>query len=279
MTAANAPVAAVIARLPGPSRWTCFLRWDLRTKQIEQGAWTTLRVKDRICKLSPDGQFLLYFGKGPLQGPFAANYGGGAAVSRLPWLAALTNISPGCTAGGGPSRHALDSASQQRLWKLFESDRFYFRSDDWPGHYGPMWQRARGGGYRAEQVPAASQRQMWYGVAEIPQRGLRLVLAAHRRYLNSSSGPRQSFFLESSRHTGELRPLPDVCWAQPRPSGSLLVATTTGRLRELYPKSAGDPHSPFKVIQDHDLTRLRHRPGPAPPWAIAPLGTPRRKTP
>ena len=277
IAAADAPIVGVAARLATPSRWSCILRWDLKAKRLEMGAWTTLRLKDLICKLSPDGQFLLYFGKGPLKGPFRADVGGGAAISRLPWLAALTDISPGCVAGGGPSRHGLDPASQQRLWKTFETERFYFRSDDWPGHYGKAWRAVDGRASPADQLSGMERtRAVRFGAAEIPRRGLRIILAAHRKHLNDSSRRWQQFYLESSRKPGTLRPLPEVRWATPGSTGSILVATTTGRVQELQPKNHGDPGTPFKVLQDHDLTRLQHRPCPAPAWAIRPLAAPRR---
>ncbi len=278
--ARDAPIAAVIARLPSPSRWTCILRWDLKSGRLESGAWTTLRFKDRTCRLSPDGRFFLYFASGPLHGPFRADTGGGAAISRLPWLAALTDIRPGCIAGGGPSRHALETDSQARLWTIFSEARWYFRTEDWPAHYGDAWQRIDERPYATQLAsPGASGRGLRVAACDIPGRGLRLILVSAKDYLNDSSGRRQRIFLESKRDSGVCRLLPDVYWAQPRASGTILASTITGRLQELKLKDRGNANTPIKLLQDHDLTRLRHTPAPAPAWATAPLGSPRRRLP
>ncbi len=91
------PVAAVIARYRvGDRTWTHVLRWRMG-EGPEPGAWATLRLVRHRCFLSPTGEYLCYHGKrdrveydAPEPSHFRSSAAGGDAVSRLPWLSALT---------------------------------------------------------------------------------------------------------------------------------------------------------------------------------------------
>ena len=103
ITAAAAPVAAVIARTSG---WFMVARWDLATGAVEPGAWLRGKIYARRCDLSPDGRLLYYFAmKGGK--PFHA-------VSWLPWLTALA------------------------LWRdnsTYTNGGFFERKADWPDQH------------------------------------------------------------------------------------------------------------------------------------------------
>ncbi|MFM9995314.1 MAG: hypothetical protein ACKVU4_05880 [Phycisphaerales bacterium] len=274
--AKDAPIVAVLARVTGPPRWSCVLKWDVARGRVQEGAWTKLRFKDRSCAISPDGRFLMYVAKGPLKGLFNAYLGGGIAVSRLPWLAALTDILPGSVMGGGPSRHALTKADQEKLWALFEDQPGYYRDGKWPAHFGSAWvrddaeryspeERARRRGTRPVRLSAH---------AALAGRGLRLVLTSTRSRRDSDSGERVRFSLEAAKPltaAGTLRHLAGVRWAAPTRDGRILVATDDGHLQCLVPTAKGDPQTPLRVDQDHDLTRLKPDPRPAPKGATEPL--------
>lgn len=270
--ASKAPIVGVLARLPGRPRWSCVLRWDVKRGRVLEGAWTKLQFKDRACAISPDGEFLMYVGSGRLSGPFSAQVGGGIAVSRLPWLAALTDIRPASVAGGGSSRHALGPSQEARLWSLFEQYPGYYRGEDWPSEFGAGWTRDDADRYPPED------RARWRGSVRlsahraVPKRGLRLVVVARRKHRSDGANERVSFYLESTGERGAgLRQIPDIRWAAPTQDGRILVASVDGHLRRLFPAAAGDPHTPLRVEQDHDLSRLRPDPKPAPKGAYAPL--------
>jgi hypothetical protein len=92
------PVALILRR--GPSAWYHLIRWDTAKDQFEHGAWFRGRIYEERCDLSPDGELFLYFA---LQGRrWSSSYKGAwTAVSRAPWLHALTLWPQGHTWGGG----------------------------------------------------------------------------------------------------------------------------------------------------------------------------------
>lgn len=92
------PRAAILSR--GPSDWYHVVAWDTAQDVFAHGAWFKGRIYEEKCDLSPDGELLLYFAlKGGLTN--SAYQGIWTAVSRLPWLYALTLWPEGSTWGSG----------------------------------------------------------------------------------------------------------------------------------------------------------------------------------
>ena len=102
--AKSAPRAIVIRR--GPSAWHHLIGWNTRDDDFSHGAWIKARLYPEKCDLSPDGTLLLYFvHQGSRLGTaYSDAY---TAVSRAPWLSALT-LWPQHTTYGGGGRFAGD---------------------------------------------------------------------------------------------------------------------------------------------------------------------------
>jgi hypothetical protein len=84
----------------GPAAWYHLILWDTAKDTFDHGAWFHGRIYEERCDLSPDGQLFLYFA---LQGSrWQTSYKGTwTAISRPPWLYALTLWPQGHTWGGG----------------------------------------------------------------------------------------------------------------------------------------------------------------------------------
>ena len=94
LLARKAPVAVIFRR--GPSKQVALVHWDLARDRFTVGQWLKGRIYERRCDLSPSGDRLIYFAarwKGPHQS--------WTAVSRPPWLTALTLWPKGDAWGGG----------------------------------------------------------------------------------------------------------------------------------------------------------------------------------
>ncbi len=92
------PIAVIISR--GPSSWYHVILWDTSKDTFEHGAWFKGRIYEDRCGLSYDGKLFVYFA---LQGnKWNSSYQGSwTAVSRPPWLYALTLWPEGSTWSGG----------------------------------------------------------------------------------------------------------------------------------------------------------------------------------
>lgn len=92
------PRAVIFLR--GPSDWYHIVLWNTAKDSFEHGAWFKGRIYEEKYDLSPDGELLIYFalkGKG-----WNTSYKGSwTAISRPPWLYALTLWPHGGTWGGG----------------------------------------------------------------------------------------------------------------------------------------------------------------------------------
>lgn len=96
--ARDASVAVVVRR--GPSQWAQLTLWNTDNDVFTRGAWFRGRIYEEKCDLSPDGQLFVY---AAFQGRrFGSTYTDSwTAVSRPPWLHALTLWPMGTTYGGG----------------------------------------------------------------------------------------------------------------------------------------------------------------------------------
>lgn len=257
------PVVGVVARVHGEPMWTCILRWDWRKRTVEEGAWTKMRIHAGRCYLSEAGEFLLYHATGPNEGPFSGSKLSGAyAISRLPWLSALTNPDAFGYVKGGKSRDALSEDEQQLLWGIFEG--CLDQSDHLVAQLRHPWQAVMRPLDVPESVVARGKGRL---VAKVRIATLPVTLWAcvTRKRWNLWDGHIQFSILADG---GEALHMPAWRWARPVMGGRVLVATPDARLQIVRLGPAGaEP----EVKWEHDLSGLKPEPGPAPSWAKAPL--------
>jgi hypothetical protein len=123
LLARDSPAAVVIRR--GPARMAATYLWNRDTDTFTLGQWLVGRIYERRADLSPDGRHMIYFAR---DARWHSETGGSwTAVSRSPWLRALTLWAKGdCWQGGG-----LFSGNA-RCWLngchrlLFDHSRFAF---------------------------------------------------------------------------------------------------------------------------------------------------------
>lgn len=274
--AERAPVVGVFARCFGEKRWMCALRWDWSSGKVDEGAWTTMEILVRRCALSPDGKFLLFAARGSTQGPFNAMLGGAYAVSRLPWLTALTDprtIGPG---GEYESHDALRRSSQKRLWEVFEG-WLSLGFVKWPYDLGFGWTHV------GTDDPVVTRLAMRHGprlAARTPldASGLSLLAVVDSRInkhaepeWNIWNGDLRYYILSENRGATRVAELPDARWAAPARDGRVLVATADASLQVLRLSRKDALAEAPQIEHTANLSGLTPRPGPAPAWARAEL--------
>lgn len=94
LIAPRARIAVVFRQ--GPSRQVLLLRWNMAVDSFESGQWFKGRIYERCCDLSPSGKYLVYFA-----GNQKPPYYSWTAVSKPPYLTALTLWPSGGSGGGG----------------------------------------------------------------------------------------------------------------------------------------------------------------------------------
>jgi len=262
----------VMARLTAEGRrWTHLLRWR-PGRAPEPGAWANLKLIHAKCRVDPGGTYLRYLARGGT-GPFRGSDGGGIAISRAPWLSALTDIKPWGMVGGGTSEHALSSAEQQRLWSMFKPD---YVAKPWFLVQQPDWEK-----YRREI--RGVRRGSGDLVAVQRAEGLAQALVVHWPGATGTTvsrlRPPRFYLLDEGSGATALERLRGVVWARLDPGGSLLVATDDGRLRIYHRhRRSGPTASPagWTLRDERDLSGLTPNPGPSPKWARAALARPSR---
>lgn len=95
--ARDEPVALIVRR--GPSDWCHLIQWETRRDVFTHGAWIRARIYEDRCDLSPDGKLFIYFARGRPTDPSYTH--AWTAISRVPWLFALTLWPQGTTYYGG----------------------------------------------------------------------------------------------------------------------------------------------------------------------------------
>jgi len=98
LLARNSPTAVVIRR--GPSHYACTIGWNRTADTFTEGQWLHGRIYERRSDLSADGRYLIYFA---MNARWKSDTGGAwTAISRAPWLRAVTLLGKGdCWHGGG----------------------------------------------------------------------------------------------------------------------------------------------------------------------------------
>ena len=85
IVADKADIAVVFRR--GPSHWWNILKWNLKTYELESGAWVKGTLYPRRAAISPDGKLLCYF---MFKGDSCdTKWNTFFAVSKIPWVTAL----------------------------------------------------------------------------------------------------------------------------------------------------------------------------------------------
>lgn len=275
--APNSPIVAVLARCYGEPRWTCVLRWNWLLRTVEEGAWTKLHIRAHRCTLSHDGEFLLYHAEGPSKHPFSGFFGGAFAVSRLPWLSALTHPDTFGPAGATLSRDALPLGEQASLWAEFKDWPMYVGDKHWPRHLGLGWTsitlehaarfgvERRNGEYLAASCEFSGTRMAIVAV----------VVAGRNRHDETSwsvwHDDLKYFLVSTSDRALSSRALPGVRWVHVAKTGHLLVADDQAMLKVWRFKHKSDPDHLPRTVFEHSLKTLAPTPRAAPAWAKVPL--------
>ena len=135
LLARDGPTAVVMRR--GPTRHVAFIGWDRRTDRFTVAQWLHGRIYERRSDLSPDGEHLIYFA---MNGRFQSSQPGSwTAVSRAPYLKALTLFAKGdCYNGGGlflsPREYWLNGSGHEVLHDA--SGLKCLPKRPWPEDYG-----------------------------------------------------------------------------------------------------------------------------------------------
>lgn len=282
--AARSRVVAVLVRLTpeggGEAKraraWSGVMAWTPGKAPV-QGAWSTLRLVRHRCRVDAEGEYLMYVAKdrgGPwdASGPalFRRSLGGGVAVSRLPWLSALTDVAAGCAFGGGASRHALSPEEQEVLWGKFGP-----RGEGWWFVEQQAGWEVAGEQVRAE-VEAAGMvvgAKDLVAVRRVDDEEATLVAVVAQGKANTV--PRWPPARYGLMDGAGVLPLPGVDWAQLEASGALLTAGADARLRVYRRRKAGDgqaggatenqgPLAGWRVKQEVDLSGLEVTPRASP---------------
>ena len=98
LLARGSRAALVIRR--GPSKSVCTVLWNRDRDTFKLGQWMRGRIYERRCDLSPDGKHFIYFA---MNGRWQSETKGAwTAISRVPYLKAITLLGKGdCWNGGG----------------------------------------------------------------------------------------------------------------------------------------------------------------------------------
>lgn len=272
----------------GPSRQVLPIRWDLRRDRFEQGQWFKGRIYERRCDLSPDGELLIYF---------AANhkppYGSWTAISKPPWLTALSLWPKGnCWDGGGlfTSRvrielnhwyeRALADGFRVPSRMIIEKSQGLM-GEDWP-IYGRRLERD---GWRCVQTgraATASKRDLErvglhyrYDPPIIHERIRTRVRPKHASLrmitegLYERNGPWYRVSYAIVGDAGEITPLGRADWADWDWNGDLLFAKT-GKLFRLKPsgiRARAPRFDPAAAREIADFNALTFEAREAPPEA------------
>lgn len=254
---------------------------------LEPGAWTSLRFARRECIVDPTGEFLMYTAKTTYgrydvhkQIRFLGAAAGGYAISRSPWISALTDIKGlGYSwRGGGPSRHALSPEEQAALWALFSRESM---CADWFAIQQPGWTVS----------PVQAESWNWPRRSgldrKIRARNLstdpltrQVLRAKHGRAGHGTLLVRLPEYAEITHlefawadASGVVHELRDVVWAQLRRDDTLLTATRDGFLKWHTRRDCviGGLAECWQVRESLDCSERTPNPSPSPDWARAPL--------
>lgn len=260
VAASQAPIAAVILRCNTGKQWTGFFRWNWQIGSLDAGAWTTMRVRAHRCQLSADAEFLLYQAAGSRHTPFSNTLGVSYAVSRLPWIAALTHPQSFGPAGGMVSRDALSEPEQERLWSHFPPENFV--------HSGDLAEQL-GHGWQAIERPVPNEPNSRQSAAITVSDDLSLRACVDVASMSVWLTPIRFELIRRDRPVAV--DLSGIRWAYPDRRGGLLILRDDAVIQRCDISFHSAESAALLVQHQHDLRQVVPTPGPAPAWAKAPL--------
>lgn len=281
--ARDAKVAAVTVRVRGERGWEHVMAWNLGSGELTHGAWTTKRLRRRYTRLSPCGRFFLYTAQdgGKQWHPatrervFAAEDGGGTAISRLPWLSALTRIhSRGMFAAPAAGKHTLSAAEEAALFAKFDGTDGHEAFPHQPG-----WESIDADSLPPEAMPqsrSARRAVSRFQAARIAPADREVMLVAAWRQSRGEKPAKMQWTLVAQTPDKTVTKGLDVsaAWMSPE-TGRLLTAEATGIITLFQPpKIVGGPAGTeirLKVVARHDLSTLEPAPSRPPAKAFLPL--------
>ena len=243
LLARDTPDAVVVRR--GPSRHTALIGWNRATDRFALGQWLYGRIYERRCDLSPDGRHLIYFA---MNGRWQSQAKGAwTAISRAPWLTALSLFAKGdCWNGGGLFLSARaywlnDGCGHQVL----RDDAPLERTLDYPWHeryggecegvYFIRLQRA-GWSMQHQSLDATGARVTVFEKPLGAHWRLRKLAHATIHRMQGRSVYYDTHALRNAR-TGEIDPRDDWEWADV--DGQRLVWASAGRLHSAVVQRGG----------------------------------------
>lgn len=281
--AREAKIAAVAVRVRTERLWQHVMAWNLGSGELKAGAWTTKQFRPGLCRLSPCGRFFLYtahdagksWNPATRERPFAGEDGGGTAISRLPWLSALTRIhSRGLYVDPMVGKHTLSLLEEDALFAKFEGTDGHEQFRHQPG-----WQTVDTKSLPEATMPrrrvADSATETWRAAAVAPERSDVRLIATWRHPRGHSPGKKVWTLVGTALGQPVTSRLNVTCaWMSPE-TGRLLTAEATGVI-SLYqpPKIVREGEArriSLRLVARHDLRELTPTPSRPPKKAIEPL--------
>lgn len=262
--AEGAPVALVFRR--GPSDWFHLLRWRLEEGVVEPGVWVRKKLFPRRCDLSRDGELLLYYLSGGVEGQYRV-FGG---ISRSPWLHPLASWDESDTWGRGSC--FVDGSTPHTCGERIDIDLPPNRVTIQRNDVVSFVNERRRGWSEAQDCPSRDVADVWDERRNVilekvsPLRGgvLRLIGGFYQPE-GGTEGRAPTFEIQFG--AGDRIKLDDAAWADWDRRGRLLIATKSGLLRAEIVRDGVRT-----VDEEHNLSGLVPDPQPAPEWACAPPG-------
>jgi len=279
LPARDARIAALIVSTRTRTQtWRHIMSMTLTTGQLTPGTWTNKSFRLSKCRLSPCGRFFLYAASDhgnrrdekSDSRPFAAELGGGLAISRLPWLSALTHIQSLSYSGDiTKGKHTLSLDDQRVLFSKFDN------LEASPIAHQPGWQSLNVANIpdvlrKPTRTPVRSAHA---AVITSPRTPVQLIAT----WTNAST-PRFALATEPKTPNAPqiaIKLNATTAWLEPL-SGRLLAATRSGQLTLYKPpqvvqSNAGETLIKLTPIITHDCATLTPKPTAPPGKAIAPL--------
>lgn len=281
--ARDAKVAAVAVRLRTERPWLHVLAWNLGSGELTPGAWTTKQFRPRYCRLSVCGRFFLYtasdagrrWDPATRERPFAGEDGGGTAISRLPWLSALTRIhSRGLYVDPMVGKHTLTLLEEDALFAKFEGTEGHEAFPHQPG-----WATVDADSLPQEALPpnrSARRAVSQFRAAHIAPMDREVALVAAWRQSRGEMPGKVRWTLVGQAPDKPIIKGLDVSsgWMSPV-TGRLLTAEATGIITLFQPpkvvRGTSGPEIRLKVVARHDLSTLKPAPTRPPAKALLPL--------
>ncbi len=253
----------------GPSRWVQMVHWDRGSDRFTPGQWFHGRVYERLCDLSPDGRYFLYFAAKHGRTGRRDNDIGDAwtAVSRPPYFTALglwPNI--GSWYGGGvfktDRRVQLDATCALAPHPKFKAK--HLKVEPMAAKTSPWEQRMLRDGWRLAErgfdprtFARIGQREVWE--KRDPDDAVKLCRQLDDVDFLRFGGPYcEAVWLETG---GDLIPIDGAAWAD-WDTWERLVFVRDGRLFAATLTAAG-----LQARELYDFNPLQPRQLPPPRWA------------